>query len=120
MLGVALGREGWTPLLVSQPASLARFSRLGTGEGLALTRKAGDAERWLDQIVQSLQKIHAFWLEQRADVPEGEVEDDYLFGTDAPIPHTRTAPKVGRNDPCPCGSGKKFKKCCAMAGRTLH
>lgn len=24
----------------------------------------------------------------------------------------RTAPKVGRNDPCPCGSGKKYKKCC--------
>ncbi len=24
-----------------------------------------------------------------------------------------TAPKVGRNDPCPCGSGKKSKKCCA-------
>ena len=23
-----------------------------------------------------------------------------------------TRPKVGRNDPCPCGSGKKFKKCC--------
>lgn len=23
-------------------------------------------------------------------------------------------PKVGRNDPCPCGSGKKFKKCCGM------
>jgi preprotein translocase subunit SecA len=25
---------------------------------------------------------------------------------------TREAPKVGRNDPCPCGSGKKYKKCC--------
>lgn len=24
--------------------------------------------------------------------------------------------KVGRNDPCPCGSGKKFKKCCATLG----
>jgi preprotein translocase subunit SecA len=24
----------------------------------------------------------------------------------------RTSPKVGRNDPCPCGSGKKHKKCC--------
>jgi SEC-C motif-containing protein len=24
----------------------------------------------------------------------------------------RSAPKVGRNDPCPCGSGKKAKKCC--------
>jgi SEC-C motif-containing protein len=27
----------------------------------------------------------------------------------------REAPKVGRNDPCPCGSGKKFKKCCGAA-----
>lgn len=26
--------------------------------------------------------------------------------------YTREAPKVGRNDPCPCGSGKKYKKCC--------
>lgn len=27
-------------------------------------------------------------------------------------PIQREAPKVGRNDPCPCGSGKKYKKCC--------
>jgi uncharacterized protein len=27
----------------------------------------------------------------------------------------RNAPKVGRNDPCPCGSGKKYKKCCGGA-----
>ena len=27
-------------------------------------------------------------------------------------PITRTSEKVGRNDPCPCGSGKKYKKCC--------
>ncbi|MEY4631795.1 MAG: hypothetical protein RIQ81_1915 [Pseudomonadota bacterium] len=27
-------------------------------------------------------------------------------------PYVRTSPKTGRNDPCPCGSGKKFKKCC--------
>jgi preprotein translocase subunit SecA len=26
----------------------------------------------------------------------------------------REAPKVGRNDPCPCGSGKKYKKCCGV------
>ena len=24
----------------------------------------------------------------------------------------RTTPKIGRNDPCPCGSGKKYKNCC--------
>ena len=29
-----------------------------------------------------------------------------------PEPVRRSEPKVGRNDPCPCGSGKKFKKCC--------
>jgi preprotein translocase subunit SecA len=27
---------------------------------------------------------------------------------------TRETPKVGRNDPCPCGSGKKYKKCCGV------
>jgi len=27
--------------------------------------------------------------------------------------------KVGRNDPCPCGSGKKYKQCCEKLGRTL-
>jgi len=30
------------------------------------------------------------------------------------IPHepNETSKKIGRNDPCPCGSGKKYKKCC--------
>jgi preprotein translocase subunit SecA len=29
----------------------------------------------------------------------------------SPPPFTRAGQKVGRNDPCPCGSGKKFKHC---------
>ena len=34
-------------------------------------------------------------------------------GDDAkPVTVRRDEPKVGRNDPCPCGSGKKYKKCC--------
>jgi preprotein translocase subunit SecA len=28
----------------------------------------------------------------------------------------RSGPKVGRNDPCPCGSGKKYKQCCGKNG----
>ena len=31
-------------------------------------------------------------------------------------PYVKTEPEIGRNDPCPCGSGKKYKKCC---GRNL-
>lgn len=30
-------------------------------------------------------------------------------------PVRRTTPKIGRNDPCPCGSGKKYKQCCGRA-----
>jgi uncharacterized protein YecA (UPF0149 family) len=29
--------------------------------------------------------------------------------------YTRASPKIGRNEPCPCGSGKKYKKCCLGA-----
>jgi SEC-C motif-containing protein len=36
---------------------------------------------------------------------DGDIKNDSL-------PAEKNAPKVGRNDPCPCGSGKKFKKCC--------
>jgi len=30
------------------------------------------------------------------------------------VPFKREEPKIGRNDPCPCGSGKKYKKCCGQ------
>ena len=41
----------------------------------------------------------------------------YSSGNDTPQkkkPVQRNAKKIGRNDPCPCGSGKKFKKCCGQ------
>jgi preprotein translocase subunit SecA len=30
----------------------------------------------------------------------------------AQVPHERAEPKIGRNEECSCGSGKKYKKCC--------
>ena len=35
-------------------------------------------------------------------------------GTDAKRPTVRKGAKIGPNDPCPCGSGKKYKKCCML------
>ncbi len=32
----------------------------------------------------------------------------------AAVPVASRPPKIGRNEPCPCGSGRKFKKCCAL------
>ena len=43
--------------------------------------------------------------------PDCDHDHDHDHGP-RPEPVRRDAPKVGRNDPCPCGSGKKFKKCC--------
>ena len=59
--------------------------------------------------------------EQDDDIFDLEDDDDYLddpylpyFPPNSYVPETyvRPEPKVGRNDPCPCGSGKKYKKCC--------
>jgi SEC-C motif-containing protein len=36
----------------------------------------------------------------------------FVTGKTMPKPVSRALPKTGRNDPCSCGSGKKFKKCC--------
>jgi uncharacterized protein YecA (UPF0149 family) len=42
---------------------------------------------------------------EAAAQPQGEVKVKTII---------REAAKVGRNDPCPCGSGKKYKKCCGV------
>jgi uncharacterized protein YecA (UPF0149 family) len=43
----------------------------------------------------------------------------YANAPDGPQPRTiiRKGPKIGRNDPCPCGSGKKYKKCCGAGAQ---
>jgi Protein of unknown function (DUF1186)/SEC-C motif len=46
--------------------------------------------------------------EELAMAAAREVEDA------APVEPYRAPPRVGRNEPCPCGSGKKFKKCCGV------
>jgi SEC-C motif-containing protein len=49
------------------------------------------------------------------DARFARVDGQWYFLEGDPVksrPFVREAPKVGRNDPCPCGSGKKYKKCC--------
>jgi hypothetical protein len=48
---------------------------------------------------------------RRADGCDDEDDDDDA-GSFNHAPFHLAAPKIGRNDPCPCGSGKKYKKCC--------
>jgi uncharacterized protein len=37
-----------------------------------------------------------------------------------PAPFRREGRKTGRNEPCPCGSGRKYKRCCAPGAQTMH
>jgi len=57
------------------------------------------------------------------DVPDSlDAEDDDQWERPSPLPLgdvltiRHDARRVGRNDPCPCGSGKKYKKCCLKSG----
>ncbi len=47
--------------------------------------------------------------DKHTSIPESEHSAQTEKETTEPI---RTGPKIGRNDPCSCGSGKKYKKCC--------
>jgi len=52
-------------------------------------------------------------MPEASGAPGGQGADESGAGGDEPQTQVvRTGAKVGRNDPCPCGSGKKYKKCC--------
>ncbi|MGR9071868.1 MAG: UPF0149 family protein [Gammaproteobacteria bacterium] len=99
--GMALAQEQWneggqemaallTPILAFTEKTDWR------GHDLALS----EAEKIQQAIEPSVRQIHAFWLARR---------NKYMPAVKTVRP---LAPQVGRNDPCPCGSGKTFKKCC--------
>lgn len=72
-----------------------------------LFRSATRAEN-LEKMFRSLSK------NVQLSSPEGSAGGTKNEPIELPKPLKRALPKVGRNDPCPCGSGKKFKKCCGI------
>jgi preprotein translocase subunit SecA len=96
-------------------------------------------ERIEDQIVQYLFKLQPVAREEEAEAVNARASErrapaamparrapanvNYSYGAaasggqDAKVETVQhNTPKVGRNDPCPCGSGKKYKKCHGVAG----
>lgn len=65
---------------------------------------------WLvEQGVEDVAEGAALIESQVRELAQRHGDPDRLLGV--PVPVTRTE-KVGRNDPCPCGSGRKYKRCC--------
>lgn len=113
ILGWALSSQEWLqpgnealkeltfPILYLSGAFYEEAQRQGKptepdAQSLKIARECAEA------LPGSVMGIYRFWLARR---------------NPAPIRHEQ--PKVGRNDACPCGSGKKFKQCCGSP-HTLH
>ena len=59
-----------------------------------------------EELADNVLSLHAHWTAARESAVERLQE--------RALPYRRATPKVGRNERCPCGSGKKFKRCCAQ------
>lgn len=98
--GTLLDKPQWATLAVSHPQYLAPFRHLAGATEL----DDEAAETAQDSVIPSVIAINAAWARQR-HLQQSHASDTVL----------RAVPKTGRNDPCHCGSGKKYKKCCADA-----
>lgn len=67
-------------------------------------------EKALELMIASLPAIYRYFEPQRRA----------LARASSPMPQRQARPKVGRNEPCPCGSGRKYKHCCGANAPTLH
>jgi len=106
LTAMELGGDTWKPLTAQEERAEALMPIL------ALAADADDPDFGLGardietrlQLVEMLSAavgvIHGFWLARRSGWT---------------LPH-RNPGKAGRNDPCPCGSGKTYKQCCGAKG----
>lgn len=85
------------------------MARLGTKENPAIVRVETEA-RAMEITATFEENGWQFILGIEADKPEDISDLEKLLNPPLPT----TVQKIGRNDPCPCGSGKKYKKCCAL------
>lgn len=72
----------------------------------------------LDKLAPEAAAAPERWRAQRAGALSDDVAALYHYwesARNAPPPATPARPRVGRNEPCPCGSGRKYKRCCGAS-----
>jgi hypothetical protein len=82
--------------------------------GAARLEPEGNGRERLQQVWLAFQKRHPSYRARLARRDAAMKELGSRIVPEAPL-RTEANPKIGRNDPCPCGSGKKHKKCCGAA-----
>jgi len=88
---------------------------------LAVEELLGSTVRSMRTVAQIRREVVRFMMRARvAEQPQAEagvknIQENRTSDGEVAKPKTvRKEQTVGRNDPCPCGSGKKYKKCCGM------
>jgi SEC-C motif-containing protein len=107
----------------TDPSSIETFDRDGTLEwaknstwlGLEIVSTKDGGEKDSTGMVEFIAKFKYEDIDrvhhERSDFKKRDGQWFFLDGKLVQEP-VRNEPKIGRNDPCPCGSGKKYKKCC--------
>lgn len=100
LLGTSLDMREWGQLIEPEPDWLQPLVILGMGDAEELEATFDDVEDAMAAVTVALVKIDNYWKPRRAAAPA-----------------RRDGAKVGRNQPCPCGSGRKHKRCCGADER---
>lgn len=100
MRGVAL--DDWSLLPANLQPALEAIKLHGTEENFSRVEKLTpeEFEQSIAAIGPAALELHGHWLSQPI-APSAPVQMPYV-----------AEQQIGRNDPCPCGSGKKYKNCC--------
>lgn len=93
-----------------------RFSRDDVERAHAALEDAPDwrprGNPWVFYEPEAITARQERWAREDGEKSDDEFEEGDLPFDEPPPTFIRPAPKIGRNDPCPCGSGRKYKKCC--------
>lgn len=112
--GIMFDEEAWDVLATDHEDWLARVLAASAADGkdrLTVARAGVDVAELIVPIRDYFRE--GSWRERLDRGSKGAP-------TEPVTPFVRSGPKVGRNNPCPCGSGKKSKKCCGDAPQNVH
>ena len=94
--------------ILERPAPASEAQLHGAGLDGNGSRPPRNVSTSVDELEESFQRKKRRELEQARMAGSGEAQTVQQV--------VRGTAKIGRNDPCPCGSGKKYKKCCGAQG----
>jgi SEC-C motif-containing protein len=97
-------------------ADITEWSRTSIWHGLEIleTKDPGNGTAVVSFVARFTQQGQEQNHRERSEFEREDGKWRFVTGEQLKNPTVRyETPRAGRNDPCPCGSGKKFKKCCA-------